>query len=614
MSLSGILGSATRSLSSFSEALGVIQNNIANAATPGYARQRVNLAPIITPQSTSHGLGVEVRQVQSLRDQLLESQVLFTNQSRSFFQKTTQLISQIEPTFGLVGDNSLGESIDNFFGSVAALSVAPEDFTLRRGVIRSADSLAGTFRRTNAELDRQRTSVDTELSSIVSDVNRLLGEAASLAGKRVSGPRATNASVETRLSQVLTELSGLIGFRSVEQQDGTLSVVSDSGSPLLVGSLVFPVGLNLGAQQVQVLDYKGNDITAEIGLSGSLGAAIQIRNETIPGLLNDVDRLAQRVADAVNEQLFQGATLTGGQGKALFDYATSFVEGAGRTAGTTGGATPAPPVSIDVTFSGNVTGSISVVLDSFFVAAGPPAGPVAGDTLSVTFTSADGSIERTITTAPLLGGEDASLLATRLNDRLALDPELAGLISFSDGGGSLKAVLSDQSGQGFSFTASTSNPGFTSGLEFGGDLGGHSAEELAAALNAEVQADAALSAAGIRFSAVLGELRIDGDPSFDFTVVDNDPAATGFVSGLAGAGTAGGAPAASTIRVASIGPADIAAGSAAIPLGNQNALAVAALGDADLIDGVRLTEFYAKLVIEVGSKGSAARGELETQE
>ena len=306
--------------------------------------------------------------------------------------------------------------------------------------------------------------------------------------------------------------------------------------------------------------------------------------------------------------------MTGGPGKALFDYATSFVEGVGRTAGTAGGATPAPPVSIDVTFSGNVTGSISATLDSFFVGAGAPAGAVAGDTLSVTFSSADGSIERTITTSPLLGGEDASLLATRLNDQVALDPELAGLIAFSDSGGSLKAILSDQAGQGFSFVSSTSNAGFTSGLEAGGSLGGHSAEEIAAALNAEVQADAALSAAGIRFSAVLGEVRIDGDPSFDFTVVDNDPAATGFVSGLAGAGTAGGAHAASTIQVASIGPADIAAGSLAIPLGNENALAVAALADADLIDNVRLTDFYANLVADVGGKGSSARAELETQE
>ena len=46
--LSAVIGSATRSLSSFSQALSVIQNNIANAATLGYARQRVSLSPITT--------------------------------------------------------------------------------------------------------------------------------------------------------------------------------------------------------------------------------------------------------------------------------------------------------------------------------------------------------------------------------------------------------------------------------------------------------------------------------------------------------------------------------------------------------------------------------------
>ena len=214
----------------------------------------------------------------------------------------------------------------------------------------------------------------------------------------------------------------------------------------------------------------------------------------------------------------------------------------------------------------------------------------------------------------MLGGEDATALATRLNDQIALDPQLAGLITFSDSAGSLKTVLSEQAGQGFSFTASTSNVGFSSGLEAGGDLGGHSAEEIAAALNAEVQSDPTLAAAGIRFSAVQGELRIDGDPTFDFTLVDNDPAASGFVSGLAGSFTAGGAPAASTIRVADIGPADIATGSFAIPLGNENALAVVALAGAKLIDDVRFTTFYASLVSDVGNAARSAAAESETQQ
>ena len=480
----------------------------------------------------------------------------------------------------------------------------------------AADRLASTFRRTNFDLARVQSNLDTEINSTVRRVNSLLQEAADLGAARGSSADGTqNSSAETRLSQVLGELSELIGFRVLDQKDGTLTIVGSGGTPLAVGKTVFPLRSASGATAATVFDFKKNDVTASfVNEGGGLAALLDARNNTLPRFLGEIDRLAKSIADQVNEQFLRGATITGGPGVELFTYATSFVEGAGRTAGTVGAATPAPPVSIDVTFSGGVTGSITATLDSFFVAAAGPAGAAAGDTASVTFTSADGSIERTITTAPLLGGEDAAALATRLNDQIALDPELAGRITFSDSGGSIKVVLSDQAGQGFTFTSETSNAGFTTGLEPGGTIGGHSADEISAALNAEVAGDATLTAAGIRFSAVGGEVRIDGDDAFDFTVVDNDPAATGFVSGLAGAGSAGGAPAATTLSVANLGPAQVSAGTPASPDGNETVLAVVALADAPVVGGFAFTDFYANLVTEVGDAGSAAQSQFETQE
>ena len=551
--LSGVLAAATRTLSSYSQALAVVQDNIANVATPGYARQRVSLAPILIP-ITGQSLGVEVTSVQTLRDTLLDSQVRLAGQTRSFFEKTVQIIDSLEPSFRLSGSSSLGESIDTFFAAASALSVSPDDFNLRRSVLNTAERLTATFRKTNFDLAQIQTSLNTEINSTVRRVNGLLGEAAELGVARGGGAGAVNSSAETRLNQVLGELSELIGIQVVDQRDGTLTIVGSRGMPLVVGNTVFPLSASVGAGAVTLFDFKGNDVTATfINEGGGLAAQLEARNNTVPGLLGEVDRLAKSIADQVNEQFLRGATITGGPGVELFTYSTSFFEGTGRTAGATGAATPAPPVSIDVTFSGGVSGSITATLDSFFVASTAPAGAAAGDTASVTFTSADGSIESTLTTASLLGGEDASALAIRLNDQIALDPELAGLVSFSDSAGELKVVLSEQAGQGFTFTSSTSNGAFTTGLEPGGALGGHSADEIAAALNAEVAGDTALTAAGIRFSAVRGEVRIDGDDAFDFTVVDNDPAATGFVSGLAGSGSAGGAPAVSTLFVANIG-------------------------------------------------------------
>jgi len=610
--LSGALGSATRSLATFSEALSVVQNNIANAATPGYARQRVSLSPVVTPSGLS--LGVEVRQVQSLRDSLLDFQVLLGRQSTSLFEKKQLIFQQIEPVFDLSGERNVNGAVDGLFSAFSALSVSPGDFNLRRGVLNAAGAVVDSVRSTFTSLSRQSASLESEARSTVGRINGLLEQVAQLATLGANSAATRNFAADTRLSQVLDELSGLINFTLIHQSDGTLTLVTGGGESLVVGTTVRRLAVSVSESAITILDEGGRDITAGIeSQGGSLGAILELRNQKLPDYLNQVSLIAKAVADRVNEQHALGVDVTGTAGAAIFDYQTSFVLGSGRTAGTTGAATPAPPVSVDVTFSGGVTGSISATLDSFFVASAAPSGVSAGDTISVTFTSADGEIERTITTSPLLGGESTADLVTRLNDQIAVDPELAGRITFSDSGGNIKLVLSETAGQGFSFSSATSNLAFTTGLESGGVLGGHSAAEIASALNAQVALDPALSSAGIRFVDVAGEVKLDGNVAFDYTVSDNDPAATGFASGLAGSGSAGGAVAANSLRLAGLSPAKIAAGAPGSPGGNENALALAALANAGLVNGVTHTEAFAALVSEVGQASAAASSQLDTQ-
>ena len=174
-------------------------------------------------------------------------------------------------------------------------------------------------------------------------------------------------------------------------------------------------------------------------------------------------------------------------------------------------------------------------------------------------------------------------------------------------------MLSETAGQGFDFNSATSNPAFTTNLESGGTLGGHSAAEIAGALNEQVALDPALAAAGIRFVAVSGEVKLDGDLAFDYTVADNDPAVTGFASGLAGSGSAGGGVAANTLRLAGLTPSKVAAGAPGSPGGNQNALALAALAGAGIVNGVTHTEAYAALVSDVGQASAGASSRLDTQ-
>ncbi len=206
--------------------------------------------------------------------------------------------------------------------------------------------------------------------------------------------------------------------------------------------------------------------------------------------------------------------------------------GSGRTAGSTGAQTPSPPVSVRVDFSGGLTGSITANLNSFFVASQGPSNIGPGDTITVNFVSEDGLINQGVTTVALTGSETTSDIASLLNDQIALSPSLNGKVSFSDEGGKLKLVASDTVGQGFTFTSSATGT-TVSGLEAGGAIGGHSAGEIAAALNAKVALDPTLSAAGVTFTADSGEVRVTGNAKFTATVTDNAQG-TGFASGLAG--------------------------------------------------------------------------------
>ncbi len=223
--------------------------------------------------------------------------------------------------------------------------------------------------------------------------------------------------------------------------------------------------------------------------------------------------------------------LTLGSASESFDLLAT---GSGRTAGTTGSVAPASPVSVTLNFANGLAGSISANLKGFFVGNATVGGASAGDTVTVNFQSDDHSINTSITTAPLTGTEDATALAGLLNTQIGGNPALNGKVSFSAVNGQLKLVESDTVGTGFTFTSSHTGA-VTTGLEPGGAIGGQSAQEIAAALNAQVASNTSLSAAGVSFSASSGQVNATAaaGKQFTFTATDNGQG-TGFVSGLAG--------------------------------------------------------------------------------
>src|SRR5688572_11916008 len=98
MSLNSVLGSASRSLEVFTAGIQVAGQNIANASTPGYVRERLILetnAPYKAGQNIL-GTGVSVGGIVQQIDLFLEARVLRANTETSASKARETIFKQLE--------------------------------------------------------------------------------------------------------------------------------------------------------------------------------------------------------------------------------------------------------------------------------------------------------------------------------------------------------------------------------------------------------------------------------------------------------------------------------------------------------------------------------------
>ena len=111
------------------KALEIIGNNIANAATEGYHRQRVDFSPAYSSQQGSVllGGGVNVKGITRIIDSLLEQEILRQQSALEQVSQEFGTLRTIENTLGELSteDGGLNATIDRFFNSLQDLSAHP---------------------------------------------------------------------------------------------------------------------------------------------------------------------------------------------------------------------------------------------------------------------------------------------------------------------------------------------------------------------------------------------------------------------------------------------------------------------------------------------------------
>jgi len=326
--MSSVFGIGLTGLNAAQANLATIGHNIANATTPGYHRQRVELQASFPQNSTEGflGTGVEVRTVKRIYSEFLDSQVATAQGRLSYLTSYRDLVSQID---NLLADPNAGltPAIGEFFTGLQEVGADPESPVTRQGLLSAAATLVGRFQSLETRISGMVEGANRQVQALVTSINGLATEIASLNRSIVraeagSAGQPANDLYDKR-DALVGQLNALTGATTVLQSDGTVNVMIGNGQNLVVGEQALTLAAIPSPEDVRryEIGYQTGGVTSIITSSlnaGELGAMLAFQRETLDTTLNSLGRIATTIAYTFNQQHRLGQDLNGAPGQDFF--------------------------------------------------------------------------------------------------------------------------------------------------------------------------------------------------------------------------------------------------------------------------------------------------------
>jgi len=373
-------------------AIDTASNNIANVNNEDYVRRRAvasevggTSTPVMWSTYTGHGDGVTAESVQRVTSALLDNRVRNESGTQSYLEAQQASLSRVESAIGEPGDNGVSAALDGFVQSWQDLVSNPggdgstSGPAARLTVISKGQDLAAAInaqaRNVVAEADTQVVQAKTDVNQINSDAQQIATLNHSIFLAQASGTDVSD--LEDKRDALMLDIAKVGGAVSTQQSDGQYNVTingltivqgdkagsiaistSDgsgtAGNTAPAGTLIdgdpnsstygqalidTATGDWSGAKLTYKLTYPdgGSAIAPITSLGGDLGGVTSMLTTTPAGngSLADykasLDKLAQQLANTVNDVYSQGYDLNGNAGSSLAatpgDYTTGNVGG-----------------------------------------------------------------------------------------------------------------------------------------------------------------------------------------------------------------------------------------------------------------------------------------------
>ncbi|MDZ7630581.1 MAG: flagellar hook-associated protein FlgK [Gemmatimonadaceae bacterium] len=224
----GLLSIARSGLMASQAQISTASQNVTNAQTPGYSRQRVTLTqgyPEQLPYGT-FGTGVMVKDVVRMRDEMLDGSYRRDAGAAAFSEERRDALQAVEGVLGEPSNAGLANSLEQLWASWSDLAVNP-DSAAARGVVRQRGAQVATQLNTfGNQIEDARTTARTQVLQTADRVNQLSSQVAEINARIVSAEASGVQAPDMRDQRdaKIDELASLIGATAYPQADGSVNI------------------------------------------------------------------------------------------------------------------------------------------------------------------------------------------------------------------------------------------------------------------------------------------------------------------------------------------------------------------------------------------------------
>ncbi|XJZ26953.1 flagellar hook-associated protein FlgK [Bacillota bacterium Lsc_1132] len=331
------LETARRGMFTQQSALYTTGQNVANASTPGYSRQRVNFAQtepypgvgMNMPQLPGQmGTGVKAESVQRIRESFLDVQYRGENNKLGYWQTRSDALSKMESIMNEPSDSGLSTVMDQFWQSLQDLAVDPTNAGARSVVRQRGEAVADTFHYLSNSLSAVKRDQKDQVDVTVKEINSVVYQLDQI-NKQIGSVEPhgmlPNDLYDER-DRLIDQLSSLVNIKVDYVKSGgntdakaegkaEIKLVDDNGSDLgVLLSVAGPNKLNVNYKGVddavntisvgaQIIDF------SKMNSSGKLKALIESYGYEMggkatglyPDMLNELDNMAYTFAKQFND-------------------------------------------------------------------------------------------------------------------------------------------------------------------------------------------------------------------------------------------------------------------------------------------------------------------------